>query len=299
MALAVSDAATLEAMIKDGESYEAAQLFLGQLGRGRAAGQYQEAEAFGTRGVVALLAGGDAANATTVAVKVIEVLAEHDKLHPEQAAVEARLGALDDAFSNALATASADAGYVASVKTQQLVVLKAACKLAGDCAPLHERYARALTNSGHLAQAAQHFCQADCPAEYAELVRRWQQEGYAGEADLFVARAVLHLLSIGKADQARELHQLLGAPRDTPLDNFVCLVLELLELTQTFVVGREGGRVAFAQLLNTYTRSLQRDPKLVRVVHRTGQKYFHWAPPANPMQSMMSNMMKMFAPPGK
>lgn len=50
------------------------------------------------------------------------------------------------------------------------------------------------------------FCRLRCryfavsgrPGEYASLVRRWSVEGYAGEGDLFLCRAVLHALSFDR-----------------------------------------------------------------------------------------------------
>ena len=66
-------------------------------------------------------------------------------------------------------------------------------QLAADSAPLQAIYARELASAGQLAAAARAFASADAPVEYAALLQRWAAEGYAGEADLFTARAVLHL----------------------------------------------------------------------------------------------------------
>ena len=151
------------------------------------------------------------------------------------------------------------------------------------------------------------------------MIQRWAQEGctprhpfvhaffspltnpsvygrYAGESDLFNARAVLHLLSIGRPDQGLALYAALGSPNSTPLDHFVSLVLELLQLRRSTRVGKEGGRQAFDALLRTYQVCLNRDPQLMKVAQGAGRAVFAWAPPQNPMQNMMQNMMKMFKP---
>jgi hypothetical protein len=50
---------------------------------------------------------------------------------------------------------------------------------------------RAHRESGDFQHAAKHFLHAEAPAELAALVFDWSKKGYASEADLYVARAVL------------------------------------------------------------------------------------------------------------
>mmetsp|Transcript_5494 Transcript_5494/g.12115 ORF Transcript_5494/g.12115 Transcript_5494/m.12115 type:complete len:166 (+) Transcript_5494:56-553(+) len=81
----VCDAESLEAMITGGDSYTATQLYVGQIRRLQAADDYLEAEAFGARGVSALVAEGEVANATNIALKVVESMATRKAAIDEKA----------------------------------------------------------------------------------------------------------------------------------------------------------------------------------------------------------------------
>jgi hypothetical protein len=83
-------------------------------------------------------------------------------------------------------------------------------------ARLHLAAARACRGAGaqFAADAQRHFLEAAAPEEFAEFLVAWVREGgaYTGEADLFLARAVLQLLALGQ----------LGAA-NTVRENFVAL----------------------------------------------------------------------------
>jgi Golgi to ER traffic protein 4 len=49
-----------------------------------------------------------------------------------------------------------------------------------------------------LGSAARQYASAGAVDEYAQLLQQWSAKGYKSEADLFICRAVLHLLSINK-----------------------------------------------------------------------------------------------------
>ena len=286
----VCDAESLEAMITGGDSYTATQLYVGQIRRLQAADDYLEAEAFGARGVSALVAEGEVANATNIALKVVESMTTRKAAIDEKA--YARLIGMVEAYGVTGCPAPP-----AQVRTQKLAMLRAACKLAASSAPLQATYARELAADGQLAAAARVFASADAPAEYAMLLKRWAAEGYAGESDLFTARAVLHLLATGRAEQAGTLYEALGAPDATPLEHFLGHVLELLRLTRSYRVGSEGGRLAFDALIRSYSKALTRDQNVMKLAQAAGARLFRWEPPQTPMQSMMKNMMKMFEDP--
>lgn len=94
--------------------------------------------------------------------------------------------------------------------------------------------------------AQRHFIESYSPVNFAAFLWSWAQAGYAGETDLFLARAVLQLLCLGNLRDANalrnEYYRLAGAdpaaaagsignPRlDTPLCHFVRFLLLTLEV---------------------------------------------------------------------
>ena len=182
--LLVGDEAVLEKRVAAGDGYECTQLYLGLIGRLRQAGKAGEAEAVGARGARALIAAGQAPNATHVAVKVIESLSDRDA--PMDAPTCALLTGLVTAFDEGGASEKERAGGGGSdggnggaaggAAEQKLAVCKEACKLAGPAyAPLHAIRAEALAQAGRHAEAAKHFALAGPAAvgPYASLLVAW------------------------------------------------------------------------------------------------------------------------------
>jgi hypothetical protein len=181
---------------------------------------------------------------------------------------------------------------------------------------LHARRATDLAALGDFADAAKHFAVA--PEQYAEahgaLVQSWASSGYAGERDLFGARAVLYVLASGRGSRvvaAKRLHAalvlngtLLPAASDgnaaataagAPLSHFLEMTFELIDLMASYTVGKSGGTSAYSALLSAYRPSLAgRDGRVATLAERVGQVHFGWKPPPSPMQGIM-DMFK--APP--
>jgi hypothetical protein len=199
----------------------------------------------------------------------------------------------------------------ADARVQRLLVSKAACKLA--VAPrkganpaleqavmaLHASRAVDLAAAGQLGDAARHFAMADQPDQHARLLQRWAALGYAGERDLFAVRAVLHTLALSttKAASGRRLYAELVANgmlagggtegHGGPLEHFLILVFELLDLMASYVVGKQAAAGAFATFLKSYHNALLRDQGLMPLAQRVGQVHFGWIPPPSPMQGLM------------
>jgi hypothetical protein len=78
-------------------------------------------------------------------------------------------------------------------------------------ARLHLAAARACRGAGpqFAADAQRHFLEAAAPGEFAEFLVAWVRGGgaYAGEADLFLARAVLQLLALGNLGAANAVRE--------------------------------------------------------------------------------------------
>lgn len=307
----------LERRVAGGDGYEVSCLYEGLMGRLRTAGKHEEAERAGTRGCKALAAAGQAAMATPIALLVVESM-EKRKATVNDALV-ARLQALVAAFDGGNAAAppagqapAQEAKASASKLTQKLTVGAAACKLAGHglaAAPLNKAHAANLASGGRLGDAAKHLAVSRAPLEYATLLQRWAASGYAGEHDLFAARALLHVLCLGKASAADAalLHAALqphllaanplapGSPA-SPLERFLALLLELLRLGQSHTVGARQAGQAYQQLLQAYAPSLQgRDPRVGALAARVGVVHFGLKPPPSPLQGIMD----MFGMAGK
>jgi hypothetical protein len=141
------------------------------------------------------------------------------------------------------------------------------------------------------------------------LLQRWAASGYHGEHDLFAARALLHVLCLGKpsvADAATlhgalQPHLLAATPlapgsQASPLERFLALLLELLGLVKSHTVGARQAGQAYQQLLTAYAPSLQgRDPRVGALAARVGVVHFGLKPPPSPLQGIMD----MFGMAGK
>lgn len=249
--------------------------------------------------MVALVKANEPAMATPLALEVVKMMT-------------ARKAALNDATLGRL-TSLVEAFDVGSdgAKVAKLLVSAACCKLAtakgidkltasaqSKVRALHAGRARDLSSAGKLSESAKHFAVGGQPLEYAGLLERWAALGYAGEKDLFGARAVLHVLAASPSSiaDARTLHGELtrrgllgGGGGGSPLDHFLALVFELLDLMAAYTVGKAGAASAYDALLSAYRPCLfGRDGKVGQLAQRVGQVHFGWVPPPSPMQGLMS-----------
>jgi hypothetical protein len=162
-------------------------------------------------------------------------------------------------------------------------------------------------------------------ASYVQVLEAWSAEGYAGEKDLFLARAVLHGLGtssyavLGALPFARAMMTAAQASsvfapclETSPLLHYVGLVVALLG-ARAGEGGREGGRggggggggvgggggggragkegEVFQLLSSRYQPTLRRDPALEKLVGRIGEGGFGLSPASNPMQALLSSML--------
>lgn len=153
---------------------------------------------------------------------------------------------------------------------------------------------------------------------YAEVLKEWSMQGYVGEKDLFVARAVLQLVVRGgnatqKGPTLAYARALLNATlttaeaenetqlTDSPLLHYLSLLLDLIDThikspTPTQTSPRSPTLLPptselFRLLTARYQPVLERDPSFPQATQKIGEMYFNIFPPQNPMQALLQSMM--------
>ncbi|KAE9020499.1 hypothetical protein PR003_g13527 [Phytophthora rubi] len=149
--------------------------------------------------------------------------------------------------------------------------------------------ARAYRTAGDLTHAMKHFLHAENPQELADALFQWSTEGYPSEADLYLARAVLQLLSLENLRDANKVYeayvaksQSAGRPVDLPLFNFTRFLLLTLE---------RDALPLFQMLQERYAPALARDSSLKSYLSVIGQKFYGLQLP----RSGLSSILEMFS----
>lgn len=146
-----------------------------------------------------------------------------------------------------------------------------------------------------LGQVSQHYIRGKDMTGFAAALAQSVGEGNPEEEDLFVVRAVLQLLAVGKGngldEKLEDAHELLqsyesmmrrGLP-DTPIMHFINLLIKALEHRS----------LKLAEMLQTtYSVSLAREAQLSGLLQRIKQVYLG-AQSSGGMQEMMSSMLQM------
>ncbi|GLE02066.1 hypothetical protein PINS_up010904 [Pythium insidiosum] len=148
--------------------------------------------------------------------------------------------------------------------------------------------ARAYHRAGDFQHATKHFLHAEQPVEFASVLFEWSKTGYPSEADLFVARAVLQLLSLENLRDANKVYeeymalsQTAGRSTDLPLYNFLKFLLLTLE---------RDALPLFQMLQERYAASLNRDASLKSYMSAIGQRFYGLQPP----RTGLSSLLEMF-----
>ncbi|KAL3658308.1 hypothetical protein V7S43_016696 [Phytophthora oleae] len=149
--------------------------------------------------------------------------------------------------------------------------------------------ARAYRTAGNFTHALKHFLHAENPQELAEALFEWSLKGYPSESDLYLARAVLQLLSLENLRDANKVYeayvtkcQSAGRPVDLPLFNFSRFLLLTLE---------RDALPLFQMLQERYGPALARDSSLKSYLSVIGQKFYGLQPP----RSGLSSLLEMFS----
>ncbi|ETK78310.1 hypothetical protein F441_15930 [Phytophthora nicotianae CJ01A1] len=149
--------------------------------------------------------------------------------------------------------------------------------------------ARAYRTAGDFTHALKHFLHAETPQELADALFQWSTQGYPSESDLYLARAVLQLLSLENLRDANKVYeayvakcQSVGRPVDLPLFNFTRFLLLTLE---------RDALPLFQMLQERYAPALARDNSLKSYLSVIGQKFYGLQPP----RSGLSSLLEMFS----
>ncbi|KAG6611125.1 uncharacterized protein IUM83_15915 [Phytophthora cinnamomi] len=149
--------------------------------------------------------------------------------------------------------------------------------------------ARAYRTAGDFSHAMKHFLHAENPQELADTLFQWSTQGYPSESDLYLARAVLQLLSLENLRDANKVHEMYvakcqsaGRPVDLPLFNFTRFLLLTLE---------RDALPLFQMLQERYAPALARDSSLKSYLSVIGQKFYGLQPP----RSGLSSLLEMFS----
>ncbi|EEY68586.1 uncharacterized protein PITG_17700 [Phytophthora infestans T30-4] len=149
--------------------------------------------------------------------------------------------------------------------------------------------ARAYRTAGDFTHALKHFLHAENPQELADTLFQWSTQGYPSESDLYLARAVLQLLSLENLRDANKVYeayvakcQSVGRPVDLPLFNFTRFLLLTLE---------RDALPLFQMLQERYAPALARDSSLKNYLSVIGQKFYGLQPP----RSGLSSLLEMFS----
>jgi len=92
------------------------------------------------------------------------------------------------------------------------------------------------------ADASRHYLEAGDPTRFAKFLFSWAQRGYSGEGDLFLARAVLQLLVLGRLGEGNAVRDEfvrlvetggseVSISIDSPLSNFIKFLLLACEVS--------------------------------------------------------------------
>uniref|UniRef100_UPI00358E91A2 Golgi to ER traffic protein 4 homolog n=1 Tax=Myxine glutinosa TaxID=7769 RepID=UPI00358E91A2 len=257
--------AKLKASIDRGDYYEAHQMYRTLFFRYAAQGKHTDACELVFHGALEFFKHNQQNSAADLCMLVLESLeSSNAEVSEERIDRLARLFALVDSSSPERTTFAARA-------------LKwcrgASCKHGNP--RLHQRFACTLWREQNYSESRYHFLHADDGEACAlMLVEYSTRRGYPGEADLFVAQAVLQFLCLKDKNMATmvfytytEKHPSIdrGPPFVQPLLNFLWFLLLAID----------GGKLAvFTVLCELYQMSLKRDPIYLEYLDRIGQLFF-------------------------
>ncbi|TDH66598.1 uncharacterized protein CCR75_006075 [Bremia lactucae] len=154
---------------------------------------------------------------------------------------------------------------------------------------LQSMLARAYCVAGDFTLAMKHFLHSESPQELADALFHWSLQGYPSESDLYLARAVLQLLSLENLRDANRVCEVYvakceqsGRPTDLPLFNFTRFLLLTLE---------RDALPLFRTLQEHYAPALARDSSFNSYLNVIGQKFYG----LQPLRSGLSSLLEMFS----
>jgi len=303
----------LENRVREGNYYEAQQMYKTIHARYMHAKKYDDAAELLESGAVVMLKHGQVTCGTELGVLLIGTLTTA-KVPFDSSAID-RVRAIFSAYPRVGGTELEKEASDSSSETSEAVVaartrvegctsfMKAALKWSIEAggqsrgAPeFHDMLGEYIWTESPYAEimkASQHFVRGSQPEVFAKVVIECIDKCYPGEADLVIARAVLLYLSLGNLRDANRLwdaikQRLDGSSQDwqdTPLLHFIKFLLLTLE---------RDALPLFRMLRQKYKPSLDRDPSLDEYLDEIGERFYN-QPRRGGMQGMLGDFMKMFA----
>eukprot|EP01086_Lenisia_limosa_P013217 TRINITY_DN42125_c0_g1_i1.p1 TRINITY_DN42125_c0_g1~~TRINITY_DN42125_c0_g1_i1.p1 ORF type:complete len:284 (+),score=48.90 TRINITY_DN42125_c0_g1_i1:21-872(+) len=271
----------LEQKIKDGEFYEALQLYKSLFGR-KVARHPQSAFDLLQNGIPLLAEAGQHRGASELAILISKSMATWDL----DAVVEHYSIILSAMANNVekLEAAEHAVNFAVKLEAERAAAVKAAPSNRGP-PELRLCAARVAISLQDFGKAMDHLYYSDDPEMISSTLLNWIAHGNRSEADLFLVRTVLRLLVEGDLCNANIVNgtvtKSLGL--DTPLIHFSNYII---------LVCQRDSAALFTTIVKEYGVALSRDPSFMPMLNSIGKKYFRIQPaPANPMAAMLQNMM--------
>lgn len=278
----------LELQLQAGDFYGALQMYKTLYmrflkGDEPSAAQQEKAAALALEAALKLVQHDQNTAAAEMANLMVAVFADFH--HPVDDAHKQRIRQIDAAFVQK-PQFSADLAVV--LKNAVKWSAAEGARMRGD-PELQLLLARAYRTAGDFTHALKHFLHAENPQELADTLFQWSEQGYPSESDLYLARAVLQLLSLENLRDANKVHEAYvakcksaGRPVDLPLFNFVRFLLLTLE---------RDALPLFQMLQERYAPALARDNTLKSYLSVIGQKFYGLQPP----RTGLSSLLEMFS----
>uniref|UniRef100_A0A8R1TR36 Uncharacterized protein n=1 Tax=Onchocerca volvulus TaxID=6282 RepID=A0A8R1TR36_ONCVO len=289
----------LELCFKNGNYYEAHQIYRTLYNRMSNQGKWQELQNMLYSGILRLLAEKEAASAIDLAELFVDTL-EKSKT-PVSSVV---LDRFEKLLSLLPAQLEKDLEANSEREDRRLQYILSGIKwtkAVGDRKrfrrrghpELHFRIAKSLWREGNYVNARNHFMYSDSPETFAAFLTEYQLKyGYTAEKDLFIAQTVMQMLCDRKPKSALKLLQSYcdihpdirsGFPYPFPLLNFLHFAIICIANKEV---------TYFTVLVEQYESEISRDPEYKQFLDRIGQIYFGLPRPQIARGGFLGNMIK-------
>mmetsp|Transcript_11869 Transcript_11869/g.17696 ORF Transcript_11869/g.17696 Transcript_11869/m.17696 type:complete len:308 (-) Transcript_11869:17-940(-) len=291
----------LKEEIEKGNYYEALQLYKTSFARLRIQGKKIDAYKLLTEGTISLATKSEKNAATELALLLIESL-EEDFQKKDDAKIfvydlnevkQYEKISLEESCNMLLEIANS---YQTSIN--QIIFLKRAVKFLGNntnpkANGLRLKLAQSYETMGEYGLAARFYSTTGKVEDYASLLERWAVKGYKNEQELFFCRAILHLLSIKREEDAAKIWDLIARnfSNTSKLGQFTLLLITMVR-NRPIPPTQESSQ-SFTMFKDTFNFYIQRDSEIVEIISKIGENYFGMSPSSS--GGLIGSLMQMLA----
>jgi len=286
----------LDQCFKDGQYYEAQQLYRGLYNRLLSKDKFEEAANLLQSGALLLLQHKQGNSGGDLALQLVDCYCKSkERVTPQ------KLETIRTIFSS----------FPPSTDDSKITFMKAAISYSSQYGSssqgeplLHKDFALFYQSRQEYNLSQRHYLRSDSYRDHAKMLLEWATKGFLSEFDLFIARAVLQYLCLENLAGANELleivtqqiqsqNQSMLASRlesesvvltdtslNTPLMHFIQFLLKTVE--------RDAAPL-FEMLRQKYAASLERDPAFHTYMNKIGELYFGLKAP----QGMLANLFDL------